>query len=118
MQHRTRIEALGVPYSTLVNGSFATSAVDPADIDVCYLFDPERVDALEPSLQEEWGRLFDPQACKAEFRCDPYPLLYYPFGHQYFAITLQLLAYWTRVFGTDRDGRTKAILLVSEQGVM
>jgi hypothetical protein len=118
MRHRGELEGTGVPYATLVNGSFTTGKPEPSDVDLCVLMDGDSLSNLDPAKVDVVQKLMNGPACKADYLCDSYPLVVYSFQDPRFALTLTQLTYWTRVFGIDRDDRQKAILLVNERGVV
>lgn len=118
MSHREAIEAFSIDYATLVNGSFTTTRLNPVDIDVCYVLDAVAVSALARPANQELDRLFNGLECKSRYRCDPYYIPWYPMTHLRFQSSLQKIAYWTRVFGTDRNGRLKCIPMLSERGTV
>jgi hypothetical protein len=118
MRHRGEIESFSIPYATLVNGSFVTNKLNPADIDLCYLLDASDVNAIATSERSRFRTLFDPPTCKTTYLCDPYQILCYQMVHMRFQVMIRDVAYWTRTFGTDRKGRVKSILMVSERGTL
>lgn len=119
MRHRTDFERVGVPYATMVDGSFTTVKRDPSDIDLCILVDAPTLDALTATEYREFERLTETSLTKPEYRCDVYHVAQYPVTDPRFYKTAVGVSYWTRVFGHDkRTKRPKAILLVTEGGVL
>jgi hypothetical protein len=118
MRHRTEIETFNIPYTTLVNGSFATNKVNPGDIDLCYLFESSDLNSIAVPDRARFDTLFDVAACKAAYSCDPYLITCYPMVHPRFQKMIRDIAYFTRAFGTDRRGRLKCILMVGDRGVI
>lgn len=118
LRHRIDTEGVGVQYTTLVDGSFVTTKLDPGDVDICILLDADEVNQLGTQARLDLGRLLAGPACKADYRCDVYPLMVHPFRDPRFPATVERLSYWTRVFGIDRAGRQKSFLLVNERGVL
>jgi hypothetical protein len=118
MRHRTELESVGVQYTTLVNGSFLTAKQEPGDVDLCILLDAGEVNRLGLQEQNQLLPLLSGPACKPDFLCDVYSIIVHPFGDPRFPLTLERFAYWTRVFGIDRQGRQKSFLLVNERGVL
>jgi hypothetical protein len=112
MSHRMQLAATGVHFSTLVDGSFISSKLDPGDIDICLLLDSSEVEGLPPEVQDVLGPLISPAHCKANYLCDAYPLFVFPFAASEFSVTVTSLSYWTRVFGIDRNGHSKSLLFV------
>jgi hypothetical protein len=53
-----RFKELNLSAEIWIDGSFATQAPDPADIDVVFYFKPEEIDALEPEKKEIFNKLF------------------------------------------------------------
>lgn len=119
MRHRLEIEAMRVPYATLVNGSFLTEKVEPGDVDLCYLFDAGALEGLTPAEEARlaWLASGEP-ACKKEYFCDAYMAVQYPLTHPLYAEGLHWATYWSSVFGIDRLGRGKAFLVVTEGGTL
>jgi hypothetical protein len=118
MEHRRAIEALGITYATLVNGSFITNRLDPGDVDLCYLVDAADVNALTGPNQAAFRTLFDVAHCKKTYRCDPYSVSAYPLTHFRFQTMINSITYWSNVFGVDRRGRAKSFVIVTEAGVL
>ena len=118
MQHRRDLEQVGIKYVTLVDGIFATTKEEPGDVDLCILFDADEVNRLVDPEREAVRRLMGGPACKPDYLCDVYGISIYPFDDPRFPLTLERVAYWTRVFGTDRQDRQKSFLLVNERGVL
>lgn len=118
MRHRENINALGLTYSTLINGSYCTTKLDPCDVDLCYLFDAAEINRLPAPERSRLKELFDVPACRENFTCDPYSVSVYPVQHFRFQSTVFWLSYWTRVFGVDRSGRSKSILMIGERGTL
>lgn len=118
MQHRAAFEATGLMYSTLVNGSFCTSKENPGDIDLGYLLDAQELQRLDGTQRAQLAPLFDVAHCKSTFQCHPSVISVFPMTHLRFQLTIQSISYWTRVFGTDRFGRGKAIVLVGQRGTL
>lgn len=117
IRHRVELAALGLEFTTLVNGSFATGKEDPGDVDICLLLNGEILDGLAPDQREALRPLVAGRATRATHMCDAYPVPVYPFTHPHFTLTVSWLSYWTRLFGHDYSGRQKGFLLIAEQGV-
>lgn len=113
MRHRAALAAINLRPIALVNGSFTTNKRNPKDIDLCYLVDAEAVNNLTAAERTEYTRLFDADHCQQGFRCDPFAIRCYPPTHMRFASMINEVAYWTRVFGVDRKGHPKRILMIS-----
>ena len=119
MRHRADFERIGLPYATLVNGSFATAKRDPSDVDLCILVEAEDLNALPLASYKEFDRLTTPKLTIPEYRCHVYHVALYPITDPRFALTAVELNYWTRLFGQcKRTKRPKAFLLVTEGGVL
>jgi hypothetical protein len=112
MRHRGELDAIGLHHSTLVNGSFTTREDRPRDVDLCYLLDGAAVNGLGAPERARYEELFDHDAVKAAFMCDVYSIACYPVTHLRFPVMIQNLAYWSRVWGEDRHGRRKCVLMV------
>lgn len=118
MQHRRRLLERGINFETWVDGSFCTDKLNPADVDLCVVFEGPQVDALPPDAQQELRILLDPTYCKRHFRCDPHGIAAYDFMHARYRQSVRQMIYWSRVFGSDRADHKKAILIVQERGVL
>ena len=57
-QFLTQFKELNLTAEVWIDGSFATKAPDPADIDVVFYFKPEEVDSLEQEKKHTFERLF------------------------------------------------------------
>lgn len=114
MRHRAGLDRLGLSYSTLVDGSFTSRKTNPNDVDLCYLFDANELNALSGTARTEFEALTDKDACKAGYRCDVGHIPCYPATHWKFQTTVRAIAYWTHVFGSDRAGNIKCILMVGD----
>jgi len=112
MNHRADLEHVGIRYATLVGGSFTTTKADPADVDLCIVFDAGDVALLNTVSRAELGRLTRTSETKPAYKCDVYPLPLYPLSNYRFGSTARDWNYWTRVYGFDRSGRPKAVFLV------
>jgi hypothetical protein len=55
---------------------------------------------------------------KAHYKTDAYLSLIVPAGHRHCAHMVRSASYWTRVFGKDRSGADKAIVLVEGRGTI
>jgi len=117
MRHRLELEQLGIPYSTLVDGSFVTNKLNPKDIDLVILVNGADLNALTAAEQITFKGLFDRDRCQAQYLCDCFALNQYPIGHLRHGFACSQLSYWTRVFGADRYQNPKAFLIVSQRGV-
>jgi hypothetical protein len=114
-RHRQDVRALGLPFVTLVNGSFLTTKPDPGDVDIVLLFDGPASDRLSPKQRALFKALIEGKAVKKTHHCDAYGVPIYPFGVLGCIPFMRLLAYWTRCFGHDKSTKAeKAFLLVTE----
>lgn len=118
MRHRNEVESVGIRYATLLDGSFVTAKREPEDVDLCILYDAEEANQLGPTERSQLLGLLRGPACKADYLCDAYGLGMYPFSNLRFPLTVEGFAYWTRVFGIDRQDRQKSFLLVNERGTL
>ncbi len=57
-QFLSQFKELGLQAEVWIDGSFATYAPDPFDIDVVFYFKQEQVDALNPEQTKKFNRLF------------------------------------------------------------
>ncbi len=121
MRHRQDLDEFGIPFATMVNGSFVTAAADPRDVDVCLVMEAESINRLEASDRsrfEALRKLTDTSYTKPSYLCDTYLLRMYPMGSPRFPLVPRGFTYWARVFGNDRRNRPKNFLLVTERGVI
>jgi hypothetical protein len=121
MRHREELERFGIPYATMVDGSFVTAEQNPKDVDICLLMEAESINALESTDRHafsELGRLTDTTYTRPRFECDTYLLRLYRINSPRFALMPREFTYWARVFGTDRKNRPKNYLLVTQRGVL
>lgn len=118
MRHRDAVESLGIAYCTLVDGSFCTAALTPGDVDLLYVFDSAGLNALASADQLKLLALLGGPAMKSHFSCDVYAVPAYPVTSPAFPQMITAFTYWTRVFGLDRVGRQKSILLITERGTI
>ena len=51
-------KTLNITAEVWIDGSFATTAPDPSDVDVVFYFNPSEIDSLEQELKEKFQRLF------------------------------------------------------------
>ena len=116
MEHRKALDALGIKYATLVNGSFITDRLDPGDVDLCCMVDAADVNGLPSAGQTAYRALFDVAQCKKKYLCDPYAVTVYPLTHFRFQTMINSITYWSNVFGVDRRGRPKSFVIVTEGG--
>lgn len=58
VQFLNQFKELNLTAEVWIDGSFATTAPDPADIDVVFYFKPEEVDSLEQEKKKKFERLF------------------------------------------------------------
>ncbi len=92
----------------LLNGSYTSNKVTPGDIDIAV---EVRIDGDFDLFYANNGEIFDllsgPET-KTRYDCDAYPIPIIPESNpDYGAITVQAIAYWTKWFGTARDGQQK-----------
>jgi hypothetical protein len=121
MRHRTAFASVGVPYATMVGGSFVTAKSEPGDVDLCIIMESTTVNQLAttaPASHRALQQLTATSHTKPTFLCDVYPLLVFPMSSPRFVKTPLQFNYWTRAFGIDRKGRQKSVLIVLEGGVL
>ena len=86
-----------------LDGSFATSKIDPSDVDVVTFLDGERLDRLSV---EEKRRVFEavqgPKA-RAAFGCDAYFVTVWPHQHPSEPLYHMWRGYWDVWWSHDRD---------------
>ena len=109
-RHREALSADGLMEEArqLLNGSFTTSKLEPADLDLAVEV-PTTTSELA-SLQEGSPvlRLLLGPESKKEFSCDAYPIYCLPENDPaYEAVTVQGVRYWTKWFARTREGKFK-----------
>lgn len=111
-QLRSAIAAVTTLREQWLNGSYVTTKVDPNDADIVVHLDGGEVDQLEPVAEFTLQALVAGKSTQATWRCDSYPLVEYPEGHPLREWYEETRDYWIDVFGTDRQGTPKGIVLV------
>jgi len=97
-QFLSQFKELKLSAEIWIDGSFATTAPDPSDIDVVFYFKPEEVDSLEQEKKEKFERLFQSrQFMKNLYKVE---VFYGIMGSDYD------YNQWNYVFGTCYDNRT------------
>ncbi len=97
-QFLTQFKELNLTAEIWIDGSFATTAPDPSDIDVVFYFKPEEVDSLEEEKKEKFERLF--QSRKFMKNLYKVEVFYGMIGSDYD------YNQWNYVFGTCYDNKT------------
>lgn len=118
MRHRQAMGAIGLPFTTLLGGSFLTSKLDPGDVDLCYLLDGPTIDGLAAAQRSALGPLVDGSSSHAPYGCHSHLAPIYPMGHPRFFRTMDRLSYWFNVLGFDRNDFAKSFLVITEGGVL
>lgn len=90
-----------------LDGSFATTKPEPADIDVVTHFDGEALETLDPVDATLLRGLVGDKASQALHGCDSYVIAVYPEGHAARPAYEAALSYWDGMFGHGRDGKPK-----------
>jgi uncharacterized protein DUF6932 len=108
--HRTALIEAGLSPASrqLLDGSFTTNKPSPGDLDLAVevLISSSQFTSLSDS--DPVMRLLQGPQMKSRFHCDAYPILVLPATHpDYDTVTLQIIAYWMKWFGTSRDGSPK-----------
>jgi hypothetical protein len=109
---RTALVGARVDYAAqvLMNGSYTTSKLAPGDLDLVVAIS---LTAGEYTMLVETGEhpaleLLRGHEAREIFDCDAFAILVLPEGHpHYAAVTLDLVQYWLKWFGTARDGSGK-----------
>ena len=116
MRLRREVERFGLPYATWMGGSFFTTQATPGDIDLCLIFEASDIGRMEPEQQTALVELLGRADAEEAYGCHVFTLVNYPVSHRRFVQSATGYSYWTRVFGVDRAGRQRSILLVTERG--
>jgi hypothetical protein len=110
-EHRQALLAAGLAADArqLLNGSYTTNKAAPGDIDLAVevpLADGDAFRAFTP--QNPILHLLAGPRMKTSFRCDAYPIYVLPSTDPYYlTVTVKAIEYWTKWFGTTRDGTVK-----------
>jgi len=97
-QFLNQFKELGLQAEIWIDGSFATHAPDPSDIDVVFYFKAEQVDLLDEERKEKFERLFQSR----KFMKNLYNV------EVFYGMMGSIYDYnqWTYVFGTCYDNVT------------
>lgn len=98
-------KSLNIKAEVWIDGSFATKAPDPSDVDVVFYFDPEEIDSLNGELINKFQRLFT----ERQFMRNLYKV------EVHYGVKGNTLDYeqWQRTFGTYYDNiRPKGIFRI------
>ena len=90
-----------------VDGSFATTKLDPADIDIVTHVAGSDLDGLTPVDQMLLRGLVSGHYSRDMHGCDSFLLAEYAADHPARSAYERALAYWEQLFGHDRDGNPK-----------
>jgi hypothetical protein len=90
-----------------VDGSYVTTKLDPADIDVVTVFEGGAYDALDDVDRTLLKGLLSHKISQALHGCDSYFFVEYPPGHPARLQYEAAYAYWDGWFGQDRGGNPK-----------
>lgn len=94
-QFLNQFKELGIQAEIWIDGSFATNAPDPSDVDIVFYFVPSEIDQLENDKREKFKRLF----LNRKFMKNLYQVevFYGEIGNE------ADYADWRQVFGTSYD---------------
>lgn len=110
-RHRAALQSAGLAESCrqLLDGSFTTAKAEPGDIDIAVEVPITYPRLLAPEERDEAvRRLLSGPGAKGAFECDAYPIYCLPQDDPRFdVVTRAAIRYWTKWFGTTRDGRLK-----------
>ena len=118
MGHRRAMAACGVPFVTLVGGSFLTERFEPSDVDLCYLVDGRAIEGADDGTIECLNSVLSDPEGKDTYLCDINYTTTYPMDHPNFLSMVQMLTYWSSVFGISKEGKMRSFLIVAEQGTL
>lgn len=97
-QFLNQFRQLGVGAECWIDGSFATEAPDPDDVDVVFFFDPAQVNGLSQDKKDLFDRLFNSRRfMRAQYRVEVF------YGTEGNALDYQK---WQQDFGTGYDNAT------------
>lgn len=90
-------------FTQWINGSFATNAANPGDIDLVNLVDYEKIKGKEELVKSEF---ITEQAYK-NYGIDAYLLILYPEGHKFNSWTKSDLLYWNDWFTRSKMNKSR-----------
>jgi hypothetical protein len=97
-----------VPMSSQwVDGSYVTSKVDPADIDVISVIDGLAFDALPDGTKAAARVLLLGHMTRDSTGCDSFAIMDYPANHPSHLATVHARLQWTKLWAIGRDGYAK-----------
>lgn len=97
-QFLNQFKQLGIGAELWIDGSFATQAPDPSDVDVVFFFDPVQVNSLSQDKKDLFERLFyNRRFMKAQYQIEVF------YGTMSSALDYQK---WQKDFGTCYDDIT------------
>jgi hypothetical protein len=103
---------VGLRVEQWLGGSFCSTAVNPAELDLVSLVDKDALDNLAPAHQAAVERLFLGPGSKGKFRCDSFLCVVVPPGHPHYSESQAAQAYWRKFWGFDHLGVAKGIVRV------
>lgn len=109
-RHRQALLADGLDPTArqLLDGSFTTAKLHPADLDLAVEVPTTSTDLAALHSASPILRLLDGPGAKARYACDAYPIFCLPEDDPaYEAVTVQGVRYWTKWFAWTRDGKVK-----------
>ena len=102
-RHREALSSVLPVRAQWIDGSYVTSKVDPADIDVVSLMDGEAYDRLAPTVRSLVEPLIAGKATKAVWGMDSYPVFRWPAGHPFESATQQAELEWDTFWQQQRN---------------
>ena len=118
-KHRKQLQKDGLATSAreLLDGSFATSAWQPEDLDIVVEYPVTSTELRMLAPTSHILRLLQGNLMKNEYGCDAYPLFLLPENDPaYGKVTVAGLRYWMKWFGRSRLGVEKGRIWASVGG--
>lgn len=113
-----RLVSLGLRGELWVDGSFLTEKPEPKDFDAVLFCDSGLLDGLRSDQFDYIATLLKGYSGPnpvPEF-CDVYLVTRYPDGHAAKPGEVDLTRYWSKLFGTSREGSSKGIAALNVGG--
>lgn len=108
---RAGFAAIGFALEQWVDGSFATSKLDPADVDMLNLMDIVDAMSLTATQAHQVKMLVAGRVTRASYRCDSYMvLLVSDPNHPEYNFWRERRKYWMGEFGFNRQDQPKGIV--------
>lgn len=95
-----------------IGGSFASSKVDPSDMDLVTFVDGATYDQLAPMVRAEVARHVAGATFDPTYGCDGHLISVRPAGHPLYELFLETRETYAELWGHTRDGRDRGFIEV------